>query len=140
MTKPDFFQSGDFLQAHPCEPAFQNMVALPFREDQVSVRAALLLVNHKGEVFRVCMEFFTQAIGEVRKLIIRHGLVRIEGEMTQAIGQPLPSGFAYSITHEPVRPRQSPDGFILRTMQHMAGQSTRATARFNSAFLDDHGA
>ncbi|WP_264802610.1 hypothetical protein [Acetobacter fabarum] len=57
------------------------MVALPFGQDQVPVRATVLLVNHKGEVFRVGMEFFTQATGKVRKLVICHGVIWIESDM-----------------------------------------------------------
>lgn len=87
MSKPEFFQPGDFFKAHPCEPAFKHMILLPLRQDQVPVGAAILLMNDDGEVVRVCMKFLAEATGEVHQLVIAHGCVRIEGYMTQAIGR-----------------------------------------------------
>ncbi|WP_245191530.1 hypothetical protein [Acetobacter oryzifermentans] len=64
VPKSDFFKARDFFHAHPCEPAFQNMIPLPLWQDEMAVCASVFLVNNKGEVFRVCMEFVIQTTGK----------------------------------------------------------------------------
>ncbi|MFT8999319.1 MAG: hypothetical protein ABF976_06120 [Acetobacter syzygii] len=40
------------------------MILLPLWQDHVAMGASVLLVDHKGEVFGVCMKFVTQTTGK----------------------------------------------------------------------------
>ncbi|GAB3591449.1 hypothetical protein APE01nite_15000 [Acetobacter peroxydans] len=58
------------------------MVLLPFRQDQVAMGAAILLMNDESHMLRVSMEFVTNPSGKLLQLGVCHGFIGIERDVT----------------------------------------------------------